>query len=121
MSGTSLDGIDIAFVTFKLSKKWSFDLKKFKTIPYPIYWKKKLKRAINLNPIKLINLDKLYTEFLASKINLFIENNHIKEIDAICSHGHTIFHNPKERTTFQIGNLPKLATSAATLNPSFGI
>jgi len=109
MSGTSLDGIDIAYVTFKLSKKWSFDLKKFKTVPYSIYWKKKLKRAINLKPSKLINLDKLYTEFLASKINLFIKNNHIKEIDAICSHGHTIFHNPKEGTTFQVGNLPELA------------
>ena len=40
MSGASLDGIDIAYITFKLSEKWDFDLKKFKTFPYPISWKK---------------------------------------------------------------------------------
>ena len=43
MSGTSLDGIDIAYITFNFSKKWNFDLKKFKTFPYPISWKEKLK------------------------------------------------------------------------------
>ena len=109
MSGTSLDGIDITYVTFKLSKKWDFDLKKFKTFPYPISWKRKLKRSIYLKPNELNSLDKLYTEFLADQINLFIKNNGIKEIDAVCSHGHTVFHKPKKGITVQIGNLPELS------------
>jgi len=109
MSGTSLDGIDIAYITFKLSKKWDFDLKKFKTFPYPISWKRKLKRSIYLKPNELNSLNKLYTEFLANKINLFIKNNGIKEIDAVCSHGHTVFHKPKKGITVQIGNLPELS------------
>ena len=109
MSGTSLDGIDIAYITFKLSKKWDFDLKKFKTFPYPISWKKKLKRSIYLNPNELNSLDKIYTKFLADQINLFIKNNGIKEIDAVCSHGHTVFHKPKKGITVQIGNLPELS------------
>ena len=104
MSGTSLDGIDIAYITFKLSKKWDFDLKKFKTFPYPISWKRKLKSSIYIKPNELNSLDKLYTEFLANKINLFIKNNGIKEIDAVCSHGHTVFHKPKKGITVQIGN-----------------
>ena len=47
MSGTSLDGIDIAHITFTFSKKWNFDLKKFKTFSYPLSWKKKLIVALN--------------------------------------------------------------------------
>ena len=110
MSGTSLDGIDIAYITFKFSKKWNFDLKKFKTFPYPISWKEKLKNSININPNELKSLDKLYTEFLATKINLFIKSYNIKKLDAVCSHGHTVFHNPEEGTTIQIGNLEKLSS-----------
>ena len=59
MSGTSLDGIDIAYITFNFSKKWNFDLKKFETFPYPISWKEKLKNSININPNELKSLDKL--------------------------------------------------------------
>ena len=110
MSGTSLDGIDIAYITFNFSKKWNFDLKKFKTFPYPISWKEKLKNSININPNELKSLDKLYTEFLATKINLFIKNHKIKKLDAVSSHGHTVFHNPEQGITIQIGNLEDLSS-----------
>jgi len=109
MSGTSLDGIDIAHVTFRLEKKWSFNLNKYETVSYPSSWKKKLKKAHYLNIDSINSLDISYTTFLASTICQFIENNDIKEIDAVCSHGHTIFHNPNEGITFQIGNLPELS------------
>ena len=109
MSGTSLDGIDIAYITFKLSKKWNFDLKKFKTFSYPLSWKKKLKSSVNIKPNELNSLDKLYTEFLASKINLFIKSYNIKELDAVSSHGHTVFHKPEQGITVQIGNLEELS------------
>ena len=110
MSGTSLDGIDIAYITFKFSKKWNFDLKKFKTFPYPISCKEKLKDSININSNELRSLDKLYTEFLAAKINLFIKNYNIKKLDAVCSHGHTVFHKPEQGITIQIGNLEELSS-----------
>ena len=110
MSGTSLDGIDIAYITFKFSKKWNFDLKKFKTFPYPISWKEKLKDSININSNELRILDKQYTEFLAAKINLFIKNYNIKKLDAVCSHGHTVFHKPEQGITIQIGNLEELSS-----------
>ena len=109
MSGTSLDGIDVAYITFKFSKKWNFDLKKFKTFPYPLFWKEKLKSSVNIKPNELNSLDKLYTEFLATKINLFIEKYNIKKIDAVSSHGHTVFHKPEKGITVQIGNLSELS------------
>ena len=109
MSGTSLDGIDIAHITFTFSKKWNFDLKKFKTFSYPLSWKKKLKNSINIKPNELNSLDKLYTEFLATKINLFIKKYSIKKLDAVSSHGHTVFHKPEHGITVQIGNLAELS------------
>jgi len=109
MSGTSLDGIDIAHITFTFSKKWNFDLKNFKTFSYPLSWKKKLKNSINIKPNELNSLDKLYTEFLATKINLFIKKYNIKKLDAVSSHGHTVFHKPEHGITVQIGNLAELS------------
>ena len=109
MSGTSLDGIDIAHITFTFSKKWNFDLKNFKTFSYPLSWKKKLKNSINIEPNELNSLDKLYTEFLATKINLFIKKYNIKKLDAVSSHGHTVFHKPEHGITVQIGNLAELS------------
>ena len=34
MSGTSLDGVDLAFSEYNFSSKWSFELKAAKTFPY---------------------------------------------------------------------------------------
>ena len=41
---------------------------------------------------------------------MFIEKHQIKNIDAVCSHGHTILHQPQNGFTLQIGNLPEIAT-----------
>ncbi|MCK4639054.1 MAG: anhydro-N-acetylmuramic acid kinase, partial [Bacteroidales bacterium] len=44
MSGTSLDGVDVAFCVFKeISGKWDFEIVKAETFPYENYWIKKLK------------------------------------------------------------------------------
>jgi anhydro-N-acetylmuramic acid kinase len=50
-----------------------------------------------------------YTEVLANIISNFIAKNNLKNLDAICSHGHTILHQPQNAFTLQIGNLPKIA------------
>ena len=47
---------------------------------------------------------------MASAINRFIHKYKISDIDAICSHGHTALHQPENKLTYQIGNLPDLAT-----------
>ncbi len=39
MSGTSLDGVDIAYVEFRLKEKWQFKLGLCDTIPYTKEWK----------------------------------------------------------------------------------
>ena len=109
MSGTSLDGIDIAFVNFTKDKTWSYKFLNTKTVEYPKKWVKKLKNLIN-EPFRNVEIeDDSYTLFLAKQINDFVRDNNLQDVDAICSHGHTIFHEPKKGLTYQIGNKKTLA------------
>lgn len=110
MSGTSLDGIDIAFIEFQHDDaRWTFDILNAQTIPYSKYWRKELREAIGYSRQKLERLDFKYTDKLAEEIGGFIRRNGIQTIDAICSHGHTIMHRPEKGWTYQMGNLPRLA------------
>ena len=110
MSGTSLDGIDLAEIKFNFAAgKWAFEILHAETVPYLDIWKNDLKKAITYSQTKLESLDFKYTELLAKVILKFIWKHRISELDAICSHGHTILHRPEKGFTLQIGNLPKLA------------
>lgn len=109
MSGTSLDGIDLVYVSLVKEQSWSFQINYAQTIPYTKAWKTRLSEAINLNDNELSALNSDYTRLLSSVILEFIANNNILEILAICSHGHTVLHQPEKGLTLQIGNLPTLA------------
>lgn len=109
MSGTSLDGIDLTYITFKKKEKWSFDIHAAQTIPYSAVWKKKLDALTQMDANALSEVDLEYTLLLAALILRFIQSNKIKDIDAICSHGHTALHQPNQGVTYQIGNRPELA------------
>lgn len=111
MSGTSLDGIDLARITFTLeNKQWFFKIEQSETVPYSEEWVGWLKEAVGYSALQLQMLNENYTELLAGVIRDFIEKHNIMEIDAVCSHGHTILHQPQNGFTLQIGNLPKIAT-----------
>ncbi|WP_040282299.1 anhydro-N-acetylmuramic acid kinase [Psychroserpens damuponensis] len=109
MSGTSLDGIDLAYITFKFDNTWTFKIHNAETIPYTEYWKLKLSTLVkvDLETLKLIDQD--YTTYLAEIINNFLRKYQLNQIDAICSHGHTALHQPAANFTYQIGNLSSLA------------
>lgn len=110
MSGTSLDGIDLAHVHFTVkNNKWNFSILETGTIPYSENWLNKLKSAVNFSKNELVQLNEEYTDFLGNTIKKFIEDYKIQLIDAVCSHGHTILHQPQNGITLQIGNLPKIA------------
>ena len=110
MSGTSLDGIDMAVITFKYTGSWEYDLQQSETIPYSEDWIDTLKMLVSLSHEELQRIDELYTEYLADSIKRFLTKHQIKDMDFVCSHGHTALHNPDEEITYQIGNLKKLAS-----------
>lgn len=114
MSGTSLDGIDLAHISFTIKNgKWSFKILESETIPYPVNWLNKLKIAVDFTSEELVNLNRDYTIYLGFVIHSFIEKNKIKNLDAVCSHGHTILHQPQNGFTLQVGNLPEIANIIA--------
>jgi anhydro-N-acetylmuramic acid kinase len=109
MSGTSLDGIDLCDVEFWQDGQWHYHIHNTTTIPYDEDWKSRLQTAIDLDAKAIEQLDDTYTTLLAQVVSQFIKQYSITSVDAICSHGHTVFHQPNAGLTVQIGNTPELA------------
>jgi len=115
MSGTSLDGLDLAFCCFeKKHNRWKYQLKCFTTVSYPEILKQRLANAIDCSALALTHLDIELGRFIASTVNTFLKEKELLP-DWIASHGHTIFHQPAEGITLQIGNGAVIA--AMTLIP----
>lgn len=107
MSGTSLDGLDIAYCSFEFSKnKWSFKINEATTVTFLDNINKKLKTAIKMDGLDLMKLHNELGNFIGLSINNFVSEYKIdrNKIDCISSHGHTIFHQPEISLTTQIGN-----------------
>lgn len=114
MSGTSLDGLDIAAIDFQFkNNKWEFQLIAATTIPYSTNWLKTLKNAPTLSGEKLMELHSEYGNFTGKQINEFIQKTNLKP-ELIASHGHTIFHQPEKNFTLQIGNGAEIAAVTKT-------
>ena len=118
MSGSSLDGIDIAYVNFSHdNKKWFFQIIEAGNIPYTEEWKNKLSEAFNKNEAELKELDIEYGKYLGTVTKKFIKKYEL-DPKLIASHGHTIFHVPEKSYTLQIGNGQEIAnaTGIMTIN-----
>lgn len=107
MSGTSMDGIDIVLATYQSIGEEGFrhTAQHSKTYQYSAYLLEKLKISTQLSTSELLILDKILGVFFSERIINFINEFEIETplIDAIASHGHTIFHQPKKGYTYQIG------------------
>lgn len=103
MSGTSLDGVDLAFAEID-SDTFTYKLLTTTTVAYSNQWIKTLKEAFYFSKEKLASLDVEYGNYLAETINYFIEQFDLTNIDFIASHGHTIHHQPEKGYTLQIGS-----------------
>jgi anhydro-N-acetylmuramic acid kinase len=109
MSGTSLDGIDIVYVTYNYDNYWSFKIHYFETVKYLEKWKLSLRNLVNRSKHQLQSIDEEYSNYLGDVIQDFINKYNIEAIDFIASHGHTALHRPEEGLTYQIGNQQVLA------------
>ena len=102
MSGTSLDGVDLAFVNFYHDKKWEYQLGECQTIPYDEKWKKQLKELLHKSIYEINDFSIQYAIYLSKLLKDFIKNK--LKVDLISSHGHTILHQPDKGITLQIGD-----------------
>lgn len=112
MSGTSLDGLDLAYCELVKKDKWEYKILSTATIPYSEKREAILRNASQLSGVELTALDVKFGKYIGDECNKFISEHELKP-DIISSHGHTIFHQPQKARpdnsfgrgfTLQIGN-----------------
>jgi anhydro-N-acetylmuramic acid kinase len=111
MSGSSLDGLDIAFVHFQENAgKWNFELIKPMCYKYDAEWINKLQSAHLLNAFQYQLLHTEYGHYIGRQVNNFIEESDLHyNVQLIVSHGHTTFHSPEKKMTAQLGDGASIA------------
>lgn len=111
MSGSSLDGLDMAFCEFTIETTDAYDLPQVSswsilqaaTLPYSSEWVQRLRGAIHLSGLELCRLHADYGRLTGQMAGDFLQKYELTP-DLIASHGHTVFHYPEEGFTLQIGD-----------------
>ncbi len=111
MSGSSLDGLDIAFAEFhENGGKWDFEIKAAECYPYSTEWVNRLKKATELNAFDYQLLHIEYGHYLGREVNRFIDAHDLHyQVGLVSSHGHTTFHDPSRGLTAQLGDGASIA------------
>ena len=109
MSGTSLDGLDICYTEFKFDHRWSFRIKGSECIEYSDEWKEKLGSAHEMSEMDLKQLHLEFGQFIGKKTKHFLTKSNLTNPDLVCSHGHTVLHEPDKGITLQIGDGQEVA------------
>jgi len=122
MSGSSLDGLDIAYVELQEQqstqkqgpKGWGYTILQTATEAYSEEWRRRLAAATRLSALDYQLLHVEYGRYIGERVNDFIEAHGLHyRVQLIASHGHTTFHDPARRMTAQLGDGAAIAATAA--------
>jgi anhydro-N-acetylmuramic acid kinase len=120
MSGSSLDGLDIAYVELQeqpatnrqAPRAWGYTLLQTACYPYSPDWKQRLAAAPGLSALDYQLLHAEYGYYLGERVLQFIEAHSLHyRVQLIVSHGHTTFHVPARRMTAQLGDGAAIAAT----------
>jgi anhydro-N-acetylmuramic acid kinase len=120
MSGSSLDGLDIAYVELQEqqstqrqgARAWGYTILQTATDPYSGEWRRRLATAPGLSALdyQLLHVD--YGRYLGERVLAFIETHGLHyKVQLIASHGHTSFHDVARRMTAQLGDGAAIAAT----------
>ena len=113
MSGTSLDGLDIAWCRFAETEgQWEYQILSAETHPYPKEIENRLRSAHLMSAEELIRLDIDYGNYCGKQMLTFSKRNSIGPDVPIASHGHTVFHRPDLGYTLQLGHGAAIAAAS---------
>jgi len=114
MSGTSLDGLDLALCSFKrYENRWEFAIEDSQIIEYPDELVQRLNGAYTASASELAQLDTYFGRFIGEQAKTYLANK--GKIDLIASHGQTIFHKPADGYTYQIGKGAEIAAKSGVV------
>lgn len=116
MSGSSLDGLDMALVEFnKIDDKWSFNLLSACMETFDSEIENRLRQAHEITAFEYCKLHRDFGFYCGKKVNEFVSASGFSanEILLVASHGHTVFHFPDDhRFTAQLGDGAALAATS---------
>lgn len=111
MSGSSLDGLDLAYCELDWSdgavQNWS--ILKAATLPFSDVWQRRLRHLPEQTALIFAQTHVYFGHYMGELVEQFIQEQGIERVDLIASHGHTIFHQPDRRLSVQIGDGAALA------------
>lgn len=112
MSGSSMDGLDIALCEFAADKgRWTYRIERARTIRYPAVLHGRLAGAMGASAMELARLDADLGTFMGKACARFLDGD---RVDIIGSHGHTVFHQPDSGFSTQIGSGARIAAIAGS-------
>jgi anhydro-N-acetylmuramic acid kinase len=119
MSGSSLDGLDVAFC--RLCTSWeegvfvvkNWELLQADTLPFSEDWQQRLRQLSTATAFEFCETNAAFGHCLGQLVNQFFDEKKLSaaQVDLIASHGHTIFHEPKRGFTTQIGDGAAIAAA----------
>jgi anhydro-N-acetylmuramic acid kinase len=132
MSGTSLDGLDIALCRFRGNgRDTELEVLRFETVPYDSSFKEEVKSVfskdqVSLEKVCLLNpwIGLTHAQMILGSLKKW--GVHPVEVDLIASHGQTIYHAPKllhqhkkfGNATLQIGDGDHIAHATGIITIS---
>ncbi len=115
MSGSSLDGLDICLTAFEENNnEWSFEIKKADTIDLPPSLIDRLRKSDKISDTDLKALDISYGQWIGEQVKSFVTQED-GVIDCVAVHGHTVFHEPSQGVSLQIGCGKEIAKACGLL------
>jgi anhydro-N-acetylmuramic acid kinase len=114
MSGTSLDGLDMAYCEFEEQNgRWGYKILQAETITYNEEFRNKIISMEDASATELACFDAELGHYFGRLAKEFI-NTHSLTPDFVASHGQTIFHQPSQGYTTQIGNPAAICSEVKT-------
>ena len=120
MSGTSLDGIDVALIETDgegvvqraPSATFAYDGEQQSMLRQALHDALEIKKRSD-RPANLHQVEAALTQWHAKVVESFLQQNGLRDsnIDVIGFHGQTILHRPEQRLTVQLGDGAALATA----------
>jgi len=106
MSGSSMDGLDMVYCTLTdRAGSWSYEIIETACQEFPEDWKMKLQKITSLSAKELLLAHTAFGKWMGEAIESFITDKKLEhKVHFVASHGHTVFHEPQDGMSFQLGD-----------------